>query len=101
MSSENDREPRLSEDMEKEKDENNNDISQPLIPFEENSSIIVTGSSKSGKTYWINKFLKNIDQMFEGRPPEEVLYFYLHDRPLYSEMKENLKDRISACINSR
>ena len=81
----------LPKDIEKKEDKDNG----PLIPFQENSSIIVTGSSKSGKTYWINKFLKNIDQMFEGRPPEEVLYFYLHDQPLYTEMKENLKDRIT------
>ena len=67
----------------------------PLIKFQENSSIVVTGSSKSGKTYWINKFLKNIDDMFSGEPPAEVLYFYLHDQPLYSEMKKNLQDRIT------
>ena len=69
--------------------------SPPIIPFEENSSIIVTGSSKSGKTYWINRFLSNVNQMFQGRPVEEVLYYYSHDQPLYSEMKQNLKDKIT------
>ena len=66
----------------------------PLIKFQENSSIIVTGSSKSGKTYWINRFLQNLDQMFSGAAPQEVLYFYLHDQPLYAEMKKKLGDRI-------
>ena len=74
-------------------DHNNNSL--PLIQFQENSSIIVTGSSKSGKTYWINKFLQQLDQMFAGTAPSEVLYYFLHDQPLYAEMRENLKDRIT------
>ena len=72
----------------------NEPLDNPAIQFQENSSIIISGSSKSGKTYWINTFLKHLDQMFEGQPPVEVLYFYLHHQPLYDEMKKNLGDRI-------
>ena len=68
---------------------------KPLIPFDENSSIIVTGSSKSGKTYWIIKFLRNRALMFSGTGPSEVLYYYAQDQPLYAEMKKDLRDEIT------
>ena len=67
---------------------------KPTIQFDENSSVMICGSSKSGKTYWINTFLKNLDKMFTGRPPDEVLYYYMHKQPLYGEMTDTLGDRI-------
>ena len=69
--------------------------SKPLIQLQPNSSIIVSGSSKSGKTFWINEFLKNMSMMFDGESPIEVLYYFLHYQPLYDQMKKNLGDKIT------
>ena len=82
-------------ELQENKDLSQLEIHDPIIPFEENSSIIVSGSSKSGKTYWINRFLKNLDAMYAGEAPSEVLYYYAHDQPLYQEMRQNLQGRIT------
>ena len=74
--------------------ENTEVFEDPLIKLEENSSVIISGSSKSGKTYWICNFLKNLDQMFKGQTPVEVVYYYMHHQPLYDEMKKALGSKI-------
>ena len=70
-------------------------VDKPLICFKNNTSIILSGATQCGKTFWINRFLKNLDHMYEGDPPCEVLYYYSHYQPLYDEMKSNLCDKIT------
>ena len=47
--------------------------SQPLVPFEAGSPIMISGPTGSGKTYWTHRLLKN--NMFT-KPVHSILYCY-------------------------
>lgn len=57
------------------------------VGFRPRSSIMITGSTGSGKTKWVQKFLENIDSMYLYDPPKDVLYCYGVDQPLYDEIR--------------
>ena len=62
----------------------------PLLPFKQNSSICVVGSTGSGKTQWVYKFLRHVKVMFEGQPPQKILYCYGIWQDLYEEMERTV-----------
>ena len=57
------------------------------ISFAPNSLFQVTGSTGSGKSYWVFKFLKNLPSMFADTPTKKVMYCYGIYQPLFDEMK--------------
>ena len=65
-----------------------------LIPFVPNSTFSVAGMTGSGKTQWVYRLLKNLNQMFEDAPPLKVMYCYGVYQDLYREMEETLSDII-------
>lgn len=59
-------------------------------PFIHPISICISGTTGSGKTTWIYKFLKNINHMFENEIPEKVLYCYGIYQDLYDKIKKDI-----------
>ncbi len=61
-----------------------------LIPFESRSSVCVSGQTGSGKTRWVYEFLRSVNDMYSGDPPENILYCYGIYQPLFDEMERTL-----------
>ena len=59
------------------------------IPLKAASTIMVTGPSKSGKSYWLFKLLKNRQVMFT-EPVYRVYYHYGIYQSLFDEMKSEI-----------
>ena len=60
----------------------------PLIGFKPCSSMIVSGSSGSGKTRWVTGFIENLNRMYRGNPPVEILFCYAVWQDIYDEIKQ-------------
>lgn len=65
---------------------------ESLLPFKPCSSFIISGATRSGKTYWTKKMLENARGMFVEKPPKYILYFYGVYQPLFDEMKKTVKN---------
>ena len=61
-----------------------------LTPFEPNSSICVAGGTSSGKTFWVHKFLRNLEDMYKSNPPIRVMYCYGVHQPLFDQMEKEM-----------
>ena len=58
------------------------------IPFEKHSSVVVCGSSASGKTTFVVECIKNISELYEPEfIPVSVHYFYGVYQPLFDELE--------------
>ena len=66
------------------------DVMEDIVTegFKPCSSIMVSGSTGSGKTMWIKKYMENMEYLYKGKQPTEILYCYGVYQPLYDEMKE-------------
>lgn len=58
-----------------------------MLPFQDNSNIIISGCSGSGKTVFVSRLIKHHQKMFYT-PPELIIYIYKHWQPLYSEIEK-------------
>ncbi len=58
-----------------------------LLPFKDCSSLLLTGSTSSGKTTWVYKLLQNIEAMYETKP-DKILYCYGVWQPIFDEMEK-------------
>ncbi len=61
-----------------------------LRPFRPHSSILLSGSTGSGKTYWVFKFLTNLKKMFVTQTPKKILYCYGIYQKFYDTMSRKL-----------
>jgi hypothetical protein len=61
------------------------------IPFMTPTSIIVAGSSFSGKTTFVHKLLLHGDKMFEN-PPVEIMLCYLVWQPIYDDIEATVQN---------
>ena len=59
------------------------------LPFEACSTFCIAGATKSGKTSWVYRLLRNKDIMFT-EPIEKVLYCYGVYQPLFDEMSKTI-----------
>ncbi len=59
-----------------------------LIPFEAHSSFTVSGATKSGKSTWIRRLLKNSDKMFTSPKPSKIVYCYGVYDPSYGKLPD-------------
>ena len=59
------------------------------IPLKPASTIMVSGCSKTGKSYWTFRLLKSKDLMFE-KPVHKVFYYFSMYQPLFDEMKAEI-----------
>lgn len=60
-----------------------------MYPFPECTSMVVTGATMSGKSYWTLRLLREKEFMF-SKPPERVLYCYGIYQPLFEMMEKEL-----------
>ena len=58
------------------------------IPFRPNTSIAIVGSTGSGKTWFVHRFLRHLDSMFGDVKTDKILYCYSVYQELFNKMKE-------------
>ena len=58
------------------------------IQFQPNTSIAVIGATGTGKTWFVYRFLKHLDDMFVGERVSKVVYRYGVYQKLFDEMKQ-------------
>lgn len=56
-----------------------------LLPFSAPSTILICGSTQSGKTYFTKQLLQNADGMF-STPVDKIVYAYSEYQPMIDEM---------------
>ena len=62
------------------------------LPFEEASTVCLKGATKSGKSTWLHRLLKNKDVMFSVMVKKKSLFCYIIYQPLFDEMKTDVSD---------
>ena len=62
---------------------------ESLIPFHSPSTILISGSTQSGKTRFTKKLLENASGMFDI-PPQRILYAYSEYQPVFDDMKTTI-----------
>lgn len=61
--------------------------SKSLLPFLSCSSLVLSGATGSGKTYWVYRLLQNLPAMYPRDPPHNIMYCYGIHQPLFDEME--------------
>ena len=62
--------------------------------FHKHSTHILSGTTGSGKTSWIFRFLRHRADMFTSPPPDKIIYFYSVWQDLYSDMENEFSHSI-------
>lgn len=62
---------------------------QSLVPFKPCSSMVISGSTGSGKTTWVYKFLQNLNGVYTS-PPVSVLYCYGIHQDKFDQIEREL-----------
>lgn len=60
-----------------------------LLPFSAPTTILICGSTQSGKTHFTKRLLENADKMF-STPAEKVVYAYSEHQPMFDEMMSSI-----------
>lgn len=60
------------------------------MKFQDDSNIIISGSSGSGKTVFTHRLLKHAQHMFET-PPSKIIYVYHHWQELYDDLQQKMQ----------
>lgn len=60
-----------------------------MLPFESCSSMCISGQTGAGKTQWVYRLLKHVNQMYT-EPPVHILYCYGIHQPLFEDMQRTL-----------
>ena len=63
---------------------------QSLLPIPPCSSIMVCGSTGSGKSRFVYRVLQHVEGFFPEDPPVEIMYCYSIWQPLFEEMEANI-----------
>jgi hypothetical protein len=58
--------------------------------FFNQSTFIVCGSSRCGKTVWVSKLLYNLDEMFQKGAPGKILYCYRTAQDVLLQMERDI-----------
>lgn len=62
---------------------------QSLLPFLTPTTILICGSTQSGKTHFTKKLLQNANGMF-AMPVERIIYAYSEHQPMFEEMEKTI-----------
>ena len=57
------------------------------VSFAPNSLFTIVGGTRTGKSSWVFKFLRNLPDMFGDTPTKKVMYCYGIYQPLFNEIK--------------
>jgi hypothetical protein len=66
---------------------------ESLLPFHSPTTILVSGCTQSGKTYFTKRLLENADGMFTV-PPQKIMYAYSEYQPLFDVMRQTIPNII-------
>jgi hypothetical protein len=61
-----------------------------MYPFEAPTTMSISGTTGSGKTYWVKKLLTFSKELFSDKPPFKILYCFGLWQPQYEEMENNI-----------
>lgn len=62
-----------------------------LLPFSAPTTILICGSTQSGKTHFTKRLLQNADGMF-CTPVDKIIYVYSEFQPMFDEMMSDIPD---------
>ena len=62
---------------------------EALLPFSSPTSILVSGATQSGKTFFTKRLLSCADKMFTI-PPSSIIYAYTEYQPMFDEMIDSI-----------
>lgn len=60
-----------------------------LLPFSAPTTILICGSTQSGKTHFTKRLLQNADGMF-CTPVDKIIYAYSEFQPMFDEMMSDI-----------
>lgn len=60
-----------------------------LLPFSAPTTILIRGSTQSGKTHFTKRLLQNADKMF-STPVDKIIYAYSEHQPMFDEMMSSI-----------
>lgn len=60
-----------------------------LLPFSAPTTILICGSTQSGKTHFAKKLLQNANGMF-SMPVDRIIYAYSEHQPIFEEMEKTI-----------
>ena len=61
------------------------------VPFKKNTSFSIFGCTGSGKTFFVYRFLSNIENIFEkGEAPQKIVFCYSVFQKLYERIKHEI-----------
>lgn len=63
------------------------------IPFQDNSNIIISGCSGSGKTYFLSNLIKYRNDLFHTTP-NQIIFIYKHWQDIYNDIEESMDNTI-------
>lgn len=68
------------------------EVDSEFVKFKVPFSLLVSGPTSCGKTFWVYKFLKYLRDLVRENlhSPQKVLFCYSVDQPLYSEIRQNI-----------
>lgn len=60
-----------------------------LLPFSAPTTILICGSTQSGKTHFTDRLLQNADSMFTT-PVDKIVYAYSEHQPMFDKMMSSI-----------
>ncbi len=64
-----------------------------VVPFKKNSSFSIFGTTGSGKTYFVYRFLRDIKYIYNSEDtPKKIVFCYSVFQKLYEKMKEEIEN---------
>lgn len=60
-----------------------------LLPFSAPTTVLICGSTQSGKTHFTKKLLQNTNGLF-SMPVNKIIYAYSEHQPMFDEMEQTI-----------
>lgn len=60
-----------------------------LLPFSAPTTVLICGSTQSGKTHFTKKLLQNANGLF-SMPVNKIIYAYSEHQPMFDEMEQTI-----------
>lgn len=60
-----------------------------LLPFSAPTTVLICGSTQSGKTHFTKKLLQNTNGLF-SMPVNKIKYAYSEHQPMFDEMEQTI-----------
>ncbi len=68
-------------------------MSENVVPFKKNSSFSIFGTTGSGKTYFVYRFLRDIKYIYNSEDaPKKIVFCYSVFQKLYEKMKAEIEN---------